>query len=153
MFSLYDAGEIWIADLSDPAAPKITKFPNVGKQPYDALITPDGRYYIAGLFGEDGLALLDLWHPDKGVQRILEATAAARSRCRSTRCRISRAGDRRRMPSFLPSAGTRCWWLTGQDWQEVGRIPVHGQPVFAVARPDGRQVWVNFAHPDNDASR
>ena len=23
------------------------------------------------------------------------------------------------------------------------------QPVFAVARPDGRQVWVNFAHPDN----
>jgi protein NirF len=27
---------------------------------------------------------------------------------------------------------------------------VHGQPVFAVARPDGRQVWVNFAHPLND---
>jgi protein NirF len=22
--------------------------------------------------------------------------------------------------------------------------------VFAVARPDGRQVWVNFAHPLND---
>ena len=33
---------------------------------------PDGRYYIAGLFGEDGLALLDLWHPEKGVQRILD---------------------------------------------------------------------------------
>jgi protein NirF len=27
---------------------------------------------------------------------------------------------------------------------------VHGQPVFVEARPDGRQVWVNFAHPDND---
>ena len=27
---------------------------------------------------------------------------------------------------------------------------MHGQPVFAVARPDGRQVWVNFAHPLND---
>jgi protein NirF len=24
------------------------------------------------------------------------------------------------------------------------------QPVFAVARPDGRYVWVNFAHPLND---
>ena len=24
-----------------------------------------------------------------------------------------------------------------------------GQPVFAIARPDGRQVWVNFALPDN----
>ena len=30
-------------------------------------MTPDGRYYIAGLFGEDGLALLDLWAPEKGV--------------------------------------------------------------------------------------
>ena len=23
-----------------------------------------------------------------------------------------------------------------------------GQPVFVIARPDGRQVWVNFAVPD-----
>jgi protein NirF len=27
---------------------------------------------------------------------------------------------------------------------------VAGQPVFVVARPDGRQVWVNFAPPHND---
>jgi protein NirF len=25
-----------------------------------------------------------------------------------------------------------------------------GQPVFAVVRPGGRQVWVNFALPNND---
>jgi protein NirF len=37
-----------------------------------------------------------------------------------------------------------------QTWSEAGRIPVHGQPVFVMARPDGRQVWVNFAVPDND---
>ncbi|MCP2937943.1 hypothetical protein NK983_35140, partial [Salmonella enterica subsp. enterica serovar Typhimurium] len=30
------------------------------------------------------------------------------------------------------------------------RIPVAGQPVFVMARPDGRQVWVNFAVPDYD---
>jgi len=36
------------------------------------------------------------------------------------------------------------------SWQEVGRIPVAGQPVFVIARPDGRQVWVNFAVPDYD---
>ena len=35
-------------------------------------------------------------------------------------------------------------------WKEVGRIPVAGQPVFVMARPDGRQVWVNFAVPDYD---
>ena len=27
---------------------------------------------------------------------------------------------------------------------------MHGQPVFVMARPDGRHVWVNFAVPDND---
>jgi protein NirF len=37
-----------------------------------------------------------------------------------------------------------------ETWQEVGRIPVAGQPVFVIARPDGRQVWVNFAVPDYD---
>ncbi len=31
VFSLFEAGEIWIADLSDPARPKIDKFVGVGK--------------------------------------------------------------------------------------------------------------------------
>jgi protein NirF len=39
--------------------------------------------------------------------------------------------------------------LEPETWREVGRIPVHGQPVFAVANPSGRQVWVNFAYPKN----
>ena len=38
-------------------------------------------------------------------------------------------------------------------WREAGRIAVKGQPVFVMGRPDGRQVWVNFAVPDNDAVR
>ena len=36
------------------------------------------------------------------------------------------------------------------SWQQEAEIAVHGQPVFVMARPDGRQVWVNFAFPDND---
>ena len=72
VFSLYDAGEIWIADMADPAAPAITRYRDVGAQPYDGLITPDGRHYLAGLFGEDGVAMLDLWHPEIGVQRVLD---------------------------------------------------------------------------------
>ena len=72
VFSLYDAGEIWIADLSDRRAPRLQRFEGVGALPYDGLVTSDGRYYIAGLFGEDGLALLDLWHPEAGVKRILD---------------------------------------------------------------------------------
>ncbi len=52
VFSLWDAGETWIADLSKPAAPVITKFTDIGKEPYDALITGNGRFYVAGLFGD-----------------------------------------------------------------------------------------------------
>jgi len=35
------------------------------------------------------------------------------------------------------------------SWREVGRVPVAGQPVFAMLQPGGRRLWVNFALPDN----
>jgi protein NirF len=150
VFSLYDAGEIWVADLSDPRKPEVTKFQNVGKQPYDGLITPDGRYYVAGLFGEDGLALLDLWDPDKGVQRILDGYGRGEAELPVYKMPHlegwAEAGDL----LFLPAVGHHELLVVDRrDWHEVGRIAVHGQPVFAEARPDGREVWVNFAHPDN----
>src|SRR5690606_6712337 len=72
LFALFDTAEIWIADFSQGDTPLITRFEQIGKQPYDDLLTPEGRYYIAGLFGEDGMALLDLWYPERGVQRILD---------------------------------------------------------------------------------
>ncbi len=151
VFSLYDAGEIWVADLSDPASPQVRKFREVGDQPYDGLITPDGRYYLAGLFGEDGVALLDLWDLDKGVQRILDGYGHGEEPLPVYKMPHlegwASAGD----VLFLPAVGRHELLVVDRrTWQEVDRIAVHGQPVFAEARPDGRQVWVNFAHPLND---
>ncbi len=151
VFSLYDANEIWITDLHDPSAPVITKFRDIGKQPYDGLITPDGRYYIAGLFGEEGLALLDLWHPELGVKRILNGYGRGDKQLPVYKMPHlegwAMAGDY----AFLPAVGHHSILVVNsRDWTEVARIPVHSQPVFAIARPDGRQVWVNFAFPDND---
>jgi protein NirF len=151
VFSLYDAGEIWVADLSDPTAPDIRKFTDVGAQPYDALITPDGRYYLAGLFGEDGVALLDLWDLDKGVRRILDGYGRGEEPLPVYKMPHlegwASAGD----VLVLPAVGRHELLVVDRrSWREVDRIAVHGQAVFAVARPDGRQVWVNFAHPDND---
>jgi protein NirF len=151
VFSLYDAGEIWIADVAQPDTPVITKFADVGQQPYDALITPDGRTYIAGLFGEDGLAMLDLWRPEGGVRRLLDGYGRGEEPLPVYKMPHlegwARAGDR----IFLPAVGRHeLLVLDATTFTEIGRIPVHGQPIFAVARPDGRQVWVNFAHPLND---
>ncbi len=151
VFSLYDAGEIWLADFSKPGKPRIDKFTQVGDQPYDGLITPDGRYYIAGLFGEDGLALLDLWHPEKGVKRILNGYGRGRKKLPVYKMPHLEGWAATGNLLFLPAVGQHEILIVERDsWRRMGSIPVHGQPVFAVARPDGRQIWVNFAHPKND---
>ena len=151
LFTLYDGGEIWSADFSGGKRPKITKFRDIGALPYDALITGDGRHYIAGLFGEDGLAHLDLWAEPPRVRRILDGYGKGEEKLPVYKMPHlegwARAGER----FLLPAVGRHeLLVLDALSFEEVGRVAVHGQPIFAVARPDGRQVWVNFAHPLND---
>ena len=151
IFSLWDAGEIWIADFSSAGEPALQKFPNIGVNPYDALITPNGRYYIAGLFGEDGMALLDLWHPENGVQRILPNYGKGTQKLPVYKMPHLEGWAVAGNFAFVPAVGLHeVLVIDMSTWKEAGRIPVHGQPVFVMGRPDGRQVWVNFAFPDND---
>ncbi len=150
VYALFDAGEIWVADLADPRQPKITRFPNAGAQPYDGLVTPDGRYFLAGLFGEDGVALLDLWQPEKGVQRILANYGRGQEKLPVFKMPHLRGWSVAGRHAYLPAIGRHEVLIVDTvTWKEAGRIPVKGQPVFVMARPDGRQVWVNFAFPDN----
>ena len=149
--SLYDGNEIWVIDARDAAKPAVTKFANVGKQPYDGTVTPDGRFYIAGLFGEDGLALVDLWHPQRGVRRILQGYGRGEAPLPVYKMphldSWAMAGDR----AFVPAVGRHeVLVIDMRSWKEAARIAVAGQPIFVVARPDGRQVWVNYALPHND---
>jgi len=151
VFSLWDAGEIWVADMSDTGKPEIIKFKNIGKNPYDALITPDGRYYIAGLFGEDGMALLDLWNLDAGVKRILDGYGKGEQKLPVYKMPHLEGWAIAGNFAFVPAVGHHeVLVINTLDWTEAGRIKVHGQPVFVMARPDGRNVWVNFAVPNND---
>ena len=149
IFSLFDADQIWIADLADPAQPRITRFEQVGRQPYDALVTPDGRYYLAGLFGEDGLALIDLWDPAPRVRRILHGYGRGQQPLPVYKMPHLRGWAVAGREAWLPAVGRHELLVVDTArWEEVARVPVAGQPVFAMARPDGRQVWVNFAVPD-----
>ncbi|HQU48238.1 MAG TPA: cytochrome D1 domain-containing protein [Casimicrobiaceae bacterium] len=148
--SLFDAGEIWVIDAGDPRAPKVERFRDIGRQPYDALVTPDGRWYLAGLFGEDGLALLDLWHTGRGVRRILPDYGRGEEKLPVYKMPHLRGWAIGGGYAWLPAIGrNEVLVVDTRDWREVGRVPVAGQPVFVIARPDGRQVWVNFAFPDN----
>jgi protein NirF len=150
VFSLFDAGEIWLLDLKDPKTPVIKKFLNTGRQPYDALIAED-RYYIAGLFGESGLALLDLWNPEAGVKRVLPDYIKDDEKLPVYKMPHLEgwavAGDY----LFVPAIGKHeVWVIDKHQWKLIKTIPVLGQPVFVMARPDARQIWVNFAFPDNN---
>jgi protein NirF len=151
VFSLYDAGEIWIVDINDPDKPQIKKFKNVGKQPYDGLITPNGRYYIAGLYGEDGLAVLDLWNIEKGVKKVLTDYGRGIEKLPVYKMPHLEGWAQAGNYLFIPAVGEHAILIIDPGtWLEVARIKTYGQPVFAIARPDGRQVWVNFAFPNND---
>jgi protein NirF len=175
-YSLFDANAIWVTDCSDPKNPKTTKFENIGRQPYDALVTPNGRHYIAGLFGEDGLAMIDLWAedcpqvraapsppPEGGketwggpafpcqpkVQRILGGYGKGQDPLPVYKMPHLRGWAVAGRRAYLPAIGRHeVLVVDTETWAEVGRIPVAGQPVFVMARPDGRQVWVNFSVPD-----
>jgi len=150
IYSLFDTGETWLLDFSQGNDPQITRFENIGNQPYDALLTPEGRYYIAGLFGENGMAKIDLWHPERGVERILEDYGRGEQKLPVYKMPHlegwTLAGDQ----AFVPAVGHhQVLVLDSTTWQQTGAIDVAGQPIFVMARPDARQIWVNFAHPDN----
>ena len=148
-YSLFDADEIWVVDCNDLSKPRITRHRQIGRQPYDALVTPNGRHYIVGLFGQDGLAMIDLWSDAPQVRHILTGYGRGSESLPVYKMPHLRgwavAGNR----AYLPAIGRHeVLVVNTETWQEVGRIAVAGQPVFVMARPDGRQVWVNFSVPD-----
>ncbi|HEX6733710.1 MAG TPA: cytochrome D1 domain-containing protein [Azonexus sp.] len=149
VYALFEAGEIWVTDFSNPRQPTTQRYP-AGQQPYDGLVTPDGRSFLAGLFGEDGVAMLDLWRPEQGARKILENYGRGQEKLPVFKMPHLRGWSVAQGKAYLPAIGRHEVLVVDvATWKEVGRIPVRGQPVFVMARPDGRQVWVNFAFPDN----
>ncbi len=150
VFSLWDAGETWIVDMSGDA-PGITKIAGMGTNPYDALVTSDGRTYIAGLFGEDHLTALDLWQDDPKPMQILDGYSAGREGLPVYKMPHLEGWALAGTDFVLPAVGQReVLWVDARSLEQTGQTETYGQPIFAMARPDGRQVWVNFAHPLND---
>ncbi|MCE8536899.1 protein nirF [Ruegeria pomeroyi] len=150
VFTVWDTGETWIADFTTPE-PMLTTIPGMGKNPYDALITGNGRTYITGLFGEDGLTALDLWDETPQPIRVLPDYGRGQQEMPVYKMPHLEGWALTGREFVLPAVGhAQVLWVDADTLTETGRTATHGQPVFAMARPDGRQVWVNFAHPLND---
>jgi protein NirF len=132
-----DADQIWIADLSDVAQPKLTKFTQIGRQPYDGLVTPDGRHYIAGLFGEDGLALIDLWDDKPQVRRILGGYGRGEEPLPVFKMPHLRGWAVAGRHAYLPAIGRHEVLVVDTETWAGRAHRRRRQPVFVMARPDG----------------
>ncbi|VAX23504.1 Heme d1 biosynthesis protein NirF [hydrothermal vent metagenome] len=150
--SLMDANEIWIIDTSTEEFPVIKKLKNVGVKPYDALLTPDGRYYMAGFFHSPWIGMVDLWNLDKGIRKIP----------------LPVPDDKKGQPPVLKIPHLEGWIMAGGNlyapviggsglavidpatWRTKKFIPLLSYPVFAMARPDMRQIWANFVMGENN---
>ncbi|MBW1882364.1 MAG: protein nirF [Deltaproteobacteria bacterium] len=150
---LIEAGEIWVVDASKPEFPIEHRIKTRQGNPYDAMITPDGRYYVVGHMKSDRVSVLDLTRPEAGIREV-----------------SLRDPDRdydKTMPVKLPHLAS--WavagkWifvpLVGEDrvavldratWELAGSIPLRGHPVYAVRSPTEREVWVSFSGEEDDA--
>ena len=148
----WDTGEVWLLDHSvDPAKPVITKLQGIGANPYDALLTGDGRTYIVGLFGEKGLTAIDLWQDPPKVTRFLPDYGRDQPDLPVYKMPHLQGWTLADGVFALPAVGLhQLLWVDAADLTEIARTDLAGQPVFAVARPDKREIWVNFAPPGND---
>lgn len=149
--ALYDADEIWVLDAKDPSTPKVEKFSNIGRQPYDGLATKNGRYFLAGLFGEDGIALLDSWQTPMSTRKILPNYGRGEEKLPVYKMPHLRGWSVANDDILLPAIGRHeVLMADARSFEESGRIKVQGQPVFVMVQPGGKRAWVNFAFPDND---
>jgi len=149
VFSLMDANSVWVVDAGKKEFPVVRKFSDVGKTPYDALISPDGRYYLAGFLDSNWMGLLDTWRLERVTPILAEQ------------------GKGPEIPLWkIPHL--KGWALTGRlaflpalkrevalvystlDWTPLTPIPISGTALYTVVRPDGRQVWVDIIGKNGD---
>jgi len=150
---LIEAAEIWVVDASKPDFPIEHRIRTRQGNPYDAMITPDGRYYVVGHMESDRVSVLDLSRPEAGIREVS--------------LRDPKRNYDKAMPVKLPHLAS--WavageWifvpLVGEDrlavldrasWEFSQSIPLRGHPVYAVRSPTEREVWVSFSGEENDA--
>ena len=149
--SLMDNDEIWVIDAGDPKFPVIKKYKDIGEKPYDGLLTPDGRWYIAGLFHSPWVAMIDLWNLEKEMTKIP----------------LPRPPEKPDTPPVLKIPHLEGWIKAGDNlfapviggsglavidtksWKTKKYIPLKAFPVFAITRPDMRQIWTNYVLGDH----
>lgn len=147
---LMDANAVWVIDANDPAFPVTHKYENIGEKPYDGLLTPDGRYYISGLFNSPWVTMIDLWNmeePTRVPLPKLEIEGGEKPVLKIPHLEgWVVAGDE----IYAPVIGGAGLAIVDKKSLKVSRtIKLRGFPVFSITAPDSRTIWVNYVMGDS----
>jgi protein NirF len=151
---LMEGKEIWVIDASKLDFPieHRVRLRNEA-MPYDAMITPDGRYYVVGHFESDRVSLLDLTHPEKGVREV-SLRDPKRSYTREAPAKLPHLASWAVAGQwiFVPLVGEmRLAVLDRKTFEFSQSIALRGHPVYAVRSPTEREIWVSFSGEKDDA--
>lgn len=151
IFGLMDADQIWIVDAGKPGFPVMKKYAkNVGRMPYDGLITPDGRIYLSGFLNSNWMGMIDLWHPET-VQKILTEKKKNREEVPLWKAPHLKgwaiAGDVAVLPAVKREVAL-VYRLP--SWRLDRTIPLAGTALYTVASPDHRRVWIDLVGKNGD---
>lgn len=149
---LIEGAEIWIIDTTDGKFTVEHRIPTSTDMPYDAMITPDGRYYVVGHMSSDHVTVLDLKHPEKGVKEI-SLRDPSKTYDESVPVKLPHMASWAVTGKwiFVPLVGEkRVAVLDRETWKFVQSIPVLGHPVYTVGSPNQQELWVSFSGEDVD---
>ena len=149
-WATWETGEAFLADFSGPEM-VVTKLGDVGKNPFDAVLTDDAHTFLIGLFGEKGVTAIDLWDEHPHPVRFLKDYGKTEDDLPVYKMPHLQGWAFTEGQYVLPAVGQHeLLWVDRDSLEEVAATPVHGQPVFVIAQPASPFVWVNFATPLND---
>lgn len=159
IFGLMEGNGVWVVDMKQEGFPVIKKFWDIGDTPYDQLTSPDGRNYVVGLLNSPWVGVMDLWKLDE-IKKVDMSERRAGVKKEFEKVPVYHiphleswavSGDL----AFVPAIGERRVIVYNmKDWGFIKSIPIAGTPLFVVARPGGREVWIdNVDAPGSEAER
>jgi len=155
IFSLMDSDSIWVVDANNKDFSIVRKFQDAGKTPYDALITPDGRYYLAGFLNSNEMGILDTWDMSE-VRKISTINVAGSGETGTTTVPLWKIPHLKGWAiaggiAVLPAVQREVVLLYDtRDWHLLKEIPLVGTALYTVASPDNRFVWVDIVGKNGD---
>ncbi len=146
--ALMDRSEIWkLVRKPGEHQYDVIRYPAAASSPFDALITPDARYYITGHFNSREITALDLRNgKTKKILLSDDSSSETTQNRRPIKMPHMEAWAVSEDTIYLPSAAdNELKVLDRSTLKYRGKIGLAGAPVYAMVRPGGRFVWVSFS--------